>query len=313
MTDFTVKDSGEREEFATGSRRDTQVGKGRYDLIPYEPLRQLAVLYEQGAEKYGDRNWEKGQPLSRYANSGTRHLQHVLNADVDENHPIQAAWNMLAIAYTVDKIRKGELPRELDDIGYIDALEDAEEEVNFEPFDTTDFEPFQRALNESLQPLDDDDDAVSGWTDLGYVTSGFVDEVEPLQTSTSSWFQSFVRRASEAAARRRMQEAEQRVVDSVKIRPVDRFTFDRAIDQVEDPVAYDRFGHQVVGQDILDAPGEPVEAELAEEVDQECDGLDLTPEWEDVGVFFGHAPRLKPLRNPAFWAQVVQESIDRRG
>ena len=37
-----VKDSGERQEFNTGSRRDTCVGKGRYDLISPVALRRLA-------------------------------------------------------------------------------------------------------------------------------------------------------------------------------------------------------------------------------------------------------------------------------
>jgi len=34
MAEFdAVRDSGKREEFDTGSRRDTRQGKGRYDLL----------------------------------------------------------------------------------------------------------------------------------------------------------------------------------------------------------------------------------------------------------------------------------------
>jgi hypothetical protein len=55
--EYKVKDSGEREKFETGAQRDTQVGKGRFDLIPPLLLYRMARLYEAGALKYGDRNW----------------------------------------------------------------------------------------------------------------------------------------------------------------------------------------------------------------------------------------------------------------
>src|SRR5688500_10968468 len=81
-----VKDSGEREVFSTGSKRDTRKGKGRYDLITPLGLKRLAVHYENGAIKYGDRNWEKGQPLSRYLDSAIRHLYCYLAGMRDEDH-----------------------------------------------------------------------------------------------------------------------------------------------------------------------------------------------------------------------------------
>ncbi|KKK94181.1 hypothetical protein LCGC14_2685460, partial [marine sediment metagenome] len=37
-----VKDSGKRQEFETGSVRDTQEGKGRYDLVSPIFVRRLA-------------------------------------------------------------------------------------------------------------------------------------------------------------------------------------------------------------------------------------------------------------------------------
>ena len=62
----TTLDSGKRRDFPTGSRRDSREGKGRYDLISPIALRRLALVCERGAAKYGDRNWEKGQPMSGY-------------------------------------------------------------------------------------------------------------------------------------------------------------------------------------------------------------------------------------------------------
>lgn len=121
--EFTeVKDSGEREEFLTGSVRDTRIGKGRFDLIPPIPLKKLAVHYENGARKYGDRNWEKGQPLSRYLDSAERHINELKQLKFDEDHSSAIAWNSFAFTYTLDKILSGELPDSLDDMGFVQAL-----------------------------------------------------------------------------------------------------------------------------------------------------------------------------------------------
>lgn len=38
-------------------------GKLRYDLLPPEALREIVKAFTFGADKYGDRNWEKGEGL----------------------------------------------------------------------------------------------------------------------------------------------------------------------------------------------------------------------------------------------------------
>lgn len=111
-----VKDSGKRQEFNTGSVRDTQEGKGRFDLISPISLKRLARHYENGARKYGDRNWEKGQPLSRYIDSALRHINAFKEGNRDEDHVIAAGWNLLALAHTEEMIRRGLLPKELNDL-----------------------------------------------------------------------------------------------------------------------------------------------------------------------------------------------------
>ena len=60
MKKYITKDSGKKQEFSTGAHRDSNIGKGRYDLIPPISLKRLADVYERGADKYGARNWEKG-------------------------------------------------------------------------------------------------------------------------------------------------------------------------------------------------------------------------------------------------------------
>lgn len=111
-----VKDSGERQEFETGSKRDTRDGKGRFDLIPPYALTRLARHYENGAKKYGDRNWEKGQPLACYLDSMIRHAYKFLGGSREEDHLAAVAWNALAYIETENRINSGFLPKELDDI-----------------------------------------------------------------------------------------------------------------------------------------------------------------------------------------------------
>jgi hypothetical protein len=55
----------------TGVKHDD--GKLRFDLIPPEPLMQLAEVYTIGAKKYADRNWEKGISWGRIFAAMMRH------------------------------------------------------------------------------------------------------------------------------------------------------------------------------------------------------------------------------------------------
>ena len=109
----TIKDSGVREEFSTGSVRDTRDGKGRFDLIPPSFLYRLARHFEEGAKKYGDNNWQRGQNLSRYIDSCMRHINKHRSGHRDEDHLIAAVWNLLAYMWTEEQISIGELPEEL--------------------------------------------------------------------------------------------------------------------------------------------------------------------------------------------------------
>lgn len=111
-----VNDSGERQEFATGSRRDTRAGKGRYDLVPPDGLHRVAVHFENGAIKYGERNWEKGQPISRYVDSALRHGFAYLAGDRSEDHLAAMAWNAMCAAATEVRVALGLLSTDLLDV-----------------------------------------------------------------------------------------------------------------------------------------------------------------------------------------------------
>lgn len=99
---FVTKDSGEREEFGNGSVRDTQEGKPRYDLVPPQPMKRVADLYARGAEKYGENNWTKGQPTSRYMASLERHFQQYKAGDTDEDHLAAVVFNAFGVMFFED-------------------------------------------------------------------------------------------------------------------------------------------------------------------------------------------------------------------
>lgn len=123
-----VKDSGNRTEFQTGSRRDTQAGKGMPHLIPTYPLRRLAVHFANGADKYGKHNWKLGQPLSQYLDSLERHVWAVKEGLDDEDHEAAVLWNMACFMETKRMIEVGELPEELNDLVF--TVEDAKKQMS---------------------------------------------------------------------------------------------------------------------------------------------------------------------------------------
>lgn len=111
-----MKDSGKRDTYEGGAVRDCRKGKGRYDLITPIALKRLAIVYEQGAEGKGERNWEDGIPLSRFWDSASRHLNQFKEGYRDEDHLAQALWNICGLIHTQTMIDRGLLPEKLDDL-----------------------------------------------------------------------------------------------------------------------------------------------------------------------------------------------------
>lgn len=81
-------------------------------------MERLAKVYEAGAVKYGDHNWQKGQPLSRFLDSALRHINKSAQGYEDEDHLFQAVWNLIGIAWTLEQVRQRQLPQELLDLPY---------------------------------------------------------------------------------------------------------------------------------------------------------------------------------------------------
>lgn len=67
---------------------------------------EVAKHFEDGAIKYGDRNWEKGIPEERYIDSAVRHYLKYKRGDVDERHDRAFAWNIVCLIWTHTHITK---------------------------------------------------------------------------------------------------------------------------------------------------------------------------------------------------------------
>jgi hypothetical protein len=109
---FDVKDSGVREEYPTGMRRDTQEGKPRYDLIVPEVmendmLTRWAVHMTKGAVKYGNRNWELAgtkEELERFRASAFRHFIQWYKGEIEEDHAAAVYFNIQCAEYVKEKL-----------------------------------------------------------------------------------------------------------------------------------------------------------------------------------------------------------------
>jgi hypothetical protein len=74
----------------------------RYDLIPVEPLREVARVFGKGATKYWDRNWEKGYDWSLSYASLQRHVNAFWSGeDIDPSskchHLAHAVFHCMAL------------------------------------------------------------------------------------------------------------------------------------------------------------------------------------------------------------------------
>jgi len=92
-----------KETFEGGATRSDSRGKGRFDLIPYGPLKRLALRYEEGGIEHGDNNWKNGQPRERILAAAVRHTYQWADGERDEDHLAAAAWNIFALMYFEDK------------------------------------------------------------------------------------------------------------------------------------------------------------------------------------------------------------------
>lgn len=61
---------------------------------------ELSIHFEDGAQKYGERNWERGIPIHCYIDSAIRHFLKWKRGDTDEPHDRAFCWNIVCAHWT---------------------------------------------------------------------------------------------------------------------------------------------------------------------------------------------------------------------
>jgi hypothetical protein len=112
---FVTKDSGKRQEYASGMRRDLQDDKPDISLwipscLPYEEqfLTKAGYAARRGANKYGARNFEKAdspEELERFKSSALRHMLQWYNGEEDENHSVAVLFNLICAEMVKYKLK----------------------------------------------------------------------------------------------------------------------------------------------------------------------------------------------------------------
>ena len=74
----------------------------RYELIPVEPLNEVAKLYGAGAQKYSDRNWERGYAWSLSYGALQRHANafwggESIDEETGRHHLAAVVFHALAL------------------------------------------------------------------------------------------------------------------------------------------------------------------------------------------------------------------------
>lgn len=78
------------------------VKSGEFNGDMHTAMLEYSIHLEEGAKKYGDRNWQKGIPVENYVNSAVRHYLKHLRGDTDERHDRAFIWNCLCGAWTAN-------------------------------------------------------------------------------------------------------------------------------------------------------------------------------------------------------------------
>jgi hypothetical protein len=94
LSDFV--DSGNTKNLKDALERFTKISGLTLETM----LLEVSIHFEEGAEKYGENNWQKGLPAKCYINSAARHFFKYLRGDDDERHDRAFVWNVLCLWWT---------------------------------------------------------------------------------------------------------------------------------------------------------------------------------------------------------------------
>ena len=111
LTEFTIKDSGERRSFSSGMVRDTAEGKTNFLSVRFGPMyRRWANHLTKGRVKYPDTapgtpNWTLAEGIDEYLRakeSAARHFESWLNGERDEDHAAGLYFNVNLAEYVLE-------------------------------------------------------------------------------------------------------------------------------------------------------------------------------------------------------------------
>lgn len=82
-----------------GFKRSDKKDKINFNLIPIEPLKDLAIHYSVGAQVHGKDNWRKAKDLDTFRESAFRHFIAILERKTDEDHYSSLIWNIMCLKW----------------------------------------------------------------------------------------------------------------------------------------------------------------------------------------------------------------------
>lgn len=85
--------------FESGAVRSKDADHARYDLIPFAAMESMGRTLKEGADKYGEYNWQKGMPTGDLLNHTLQHLYKFIAGDRSENHIGHAMCNLAFLAH----------------------------------------------------------------------------------------------------------------------------------------------------------------------------------------------------------------------
>lgn len=112
---FLVKDSGERQEFASGMMRDVATNKVGWHRVTDGPmLKRWAEHLTKGAAKYPDiapgvPNWIRAEgeaELARFRESAFRHFMQWFYGERDEDHAAAVMFNINGAEYVRERMER---------------------------------------------------------------------------------------------------------------------------------------------------------------------------------------------------------------
>lgn len=108
VSQFTIKDSGQRQEFSSGMVRDITENKIDYALALDGPMfKRWADHLTKGAKKYAKRNWMLADGMTeydRFRESALRHFLQWFAGETDEDHAAAIMFNVNGAEYVKGKL-----------------------------------------------------------------------------------------------------------------------------------------------------------------------------------------------------------------